>query len=425
MAGLKREDLAMKRSLGLAAGMAAVAWAGLAAGVLCAGAAQAWQDRVKTAPGEPPIGIPPMPALAGPVQRIVGTVEALARSDVPAARAFAWDLTRVLMKHNAALMEAKVELPKPLQDLAAGPRPDPGRPTEADVGRIADQAEPLVLAAVECSTDRPPEHRCPPKLGVAVLSAVAAGSPSAAVRMGGVLLLVRAALPDPDGKLDHRLAREATPAVAASAARAALRYALVDVLAKRSSDDAARAVAAAVGTGLARHYVLLTAMASGGADAGAIECLVSEWEAQTAAARKVGHSEAAAYVLDLLARDLDGLRKRAGEVAETAAILTAVNRLAERFITAVNTENRAGAMACLTPTSAKALAEATSLRAAFTGRDDIASVVYVGLGPTGEIAGRRRVTVLCCLTDRAGGEATVAKEMGLVKTEAGWRLGEP
>jgi hypothetical protein len=124
-------------------------------------------------------------------------------------------------------------------------------------------------------------------------------------------------------------------------------------------------------------------------------------------------------------KTLEAVKAKAGDIVEVAVRTAAIDSLAKKFLLAVNTENRAQALECLTAKSGKAIAKAESLRAAFTGREDAKDVLFRGVGPVYNLGGREYVTVLYRIVDTAGRGASAAKEMGLVKTETGWQLGEP
>jgi hypothetical protein len=139
----------------------------------------------------------------------------------------------------------------------------------------------------------------------------------------------------------------------------------------------------------------------------------------------VGDPEEIRRAVEMAKKALEAVKAKAGEIAETAARTAAVEALVKKFLLAVNTENRAQALECLTAKSGETLAKAESLRAAFTGREDTKDVLYRGAGPAYSLGGREYVTVLYRIVDTAGRGASAAKEMGLVKTETGWQLGDP
>ena len=373
-------------------------------------------------PPRPIPPIPPIPAPASPVAQIVSVTESLAKMDVAAGRAFAWDLAGVLAKHEKALAEQKVEWPEALLDLKRGPRPEAGAPTDAERQRIYDQTEPLLRAANEMDPDGPPERTCPVKLGVAILETVAERCPSASVCAAAARRLVERCLPDAEGR--KAPLEELSPGVAARAYEAALGRAL-QMLAKGPSEDAANALIIGVTATPAGSYFLVDAMASGAPEAAAVEKRAGEWLAKVEAARRAEDPAASRWAVEMAIKALEAVKAKAGEIAETAVRTAAIEALAKKFLLAVNTENRAQALECLTAKSGEALAKAESLRAAFTGREDTKDVLYRGTGPACRVGGREYVTVLYRIVDTAGRGAFAAKEMSLVKTETGWLLGEP
>jgi hypothetical protein len=372
-------------------------------------------------PPRPIPPIPPIPAPASPVVRILSVTESLAKMDVAAGRAFAWDLVQVLAKHEKALAEQKVEWPEALTALKDGPRPEAGAPTDAERQRIYDQTEPLLRVAYEMDPDGPPEQTCPAKLGVALLVAVAEKCPSVSGSVVAADRLLKRCLPGAEPK-DPPL-EELSPGVAARAYEAALGRAM-EMLAKGPSEDAANALIIGVMATGAGSYFFVDAVASGTPDAEAIRKRADEWIAKLAAAQRAGDPAEIRRVVEMAIKALEAVKAKAGEIAETAGRTAAVEALVKKFLLAVNTENRAQALECLTAKSGEALAKAESLRAAFTGREDTKDVLYRGVGPVG-LGGREYVTVCYRIVDTAGRGASAAKEMGLVKTETGWQLGDP
>jgi hypothetical protein len=380
-------------------------------GIVWCVAASLWLVLVGLAAGNepPPKPIPPMPPIPAPVSpvaQIVSVTESLAKMDVAAGRAFAWDLVQVLAKHEKVLAERKVEWPEALTALKNGPRPDAGASSDAERQRIYDQTEPLLGAANEMDPDRPPEWTCPAKLGVALLVALAEKCPSVSACASAASRLIERCLPDAEGR--KAPLEELSPAVAARAYEAALGRVL-EMLAKGPSEDAANALIIGVMATPAASYFLVDAMASGAPDAEAIRKRAGEWRAKVEAAQRAEDPAEIRRAVEIAIKALEFVKAGAGEIAETA----------------VNTENRAQALECLTAKSGEALAKAESLRAAFTGREDTKDVLYRGTGPACRVGGREYVTVLCRIVDTAGRGASAAKEMGLVKTETGWLLGEP
>ena len=372
-------------------------------------------------PPRPIPPIPPIPAPASPVAQIVSVTESLAKMDVGAGRAFAWELVQMLAKHEKTLAERKVEWPEALLDLKRGPRPEAGEPSDAERRRIYDQTEPLLRAANEMDPDGPPEQTCPTQLGVALLVVAAEKCPSVSACASAAGRLVERCLPDAEGRKPPL--EELSPGVAARAYEAALGRAM-EMLAKGPSEDAANALIIGVMATPAASYFLVDAMASGAPEAAAVEKRAGEWRAKVEAARRAEDPEEIRRAVEMAIKVLKAVKARAGQIAETAGQRLALEALAKKFLLAVNTENRAQALECLTAKSGEALAKAESLRAAFTGREDTKDVLYRGVGPVG-LGGREYVTVCYRIVDTAGRGASAAKEMGLVKTETGWQLGEP
>jgi len=372
-------------------------------------------------PPRPIPPIPPIPAPASPVAQIVSVTESLAKMDVGAGRAFAWELVQMLAKHEKTLAERKVEWPEALLDLKRGPRPEAGEPSDAERRRIYDQTEPLLRAANEMDPDGPPEQTCPTQLGVALLVVAAEKCPSVSACASAAGRLVERCLPDAEGRKPPL--EELSPGVAARAYEAALGRVL-EMLAKGPSEDAANALIIGVMATPAASYFLVDAMASGAPEAAAVEKRAGEWRAKVEAARRAEDPEEIRRAVEMAIKVLKAVKARAGQIAETAGQRLALEALAKKFLLAVNTENRAQALECLTAKSGEALAKAESLRAAFTGREDTKDVLYRGVGPVG-LGGREYVTVCYRIVDTAGRGASAAKEMGLVKTETGWQLGEP
>jgi hypothetical protein len=382
-------------------------------------------------PPRPIPPIPPIPAPASPVQEIVSVTESLAKMDVAAGRAFAWDLVQVLAKHEKALAEQKVEWPEALLALKRGPRPEAGEPTDAERQRIYDQTGPLLRVAYEMDPDGPPEQTCPAKLGVALLVAVAEKCPSASACATAASRLVERCLPGAEPK-DPPL-EELSPGMAARAYEVALGRAM-EMLAKGPSEDAASALIIGVMATGAGSYFFVDAVAhasrrrgSGTPDAEAIRKRAGEWLAQLAAAQRAEDPEAIRRAVEMAIKALEAVKAKAGEIADTAVRTAAVEALVKKFLLAVNTENRAQALECLTAKSGEALAKAESLRAKFTGREDTKDVFYLGVRAVGPVGPGGRVWVPVCyrIVDTAGRGAFAAKEMGLVKTETGWQLGDP
>jgi len=398
----------MKRTAGWLAASLWLAWGGWAAG--------------NEPPPRPIPPIPPIPAPASPVARIVSVTESLAKMDVAAGRAFAWDLVQVLAKHEKTLAEQKVEWPEALTALKGGPRPEADAPTDAERQRIYDQTEPLLRVAYEMDPDGPPECTCPAQLGVALLVALAEKCPSVSACAMAASHLIKRCLPDDEGR-DPPL-EELSPGVAARVYEAALGRAM-EMLAKGPSEDAARGLLIAAVMNPIGRYFLVDAMASGTPDAEAIRKRADEWIAKLAAAQRAEDPAEIRRAVEIAIKALEFVKAGAGEIAETAVRTAAIEALAKKFLLAVNTENRVQALECLTVKSGGALAKAESLRAAFTGREDTKDVLYRGAGPAYSLGGRDYVTVCYRIVDTAGRGAFAAKEMGLVKTETGWLLGEP
>jgi hypothetical protein len=369
-------------------------------------------------PPRPIPPIPPIPAPASPVAQIVSVTESLAKMDVAAGRAFAWDLVQMLAKHEKALAEHKVEWPEALTALKSGPRPEADAPTDAERRRLYDQTDPLLRVAYEMDPDGPPERTCPAQLGVALLVAVAEKCPSVSACAAAASRLIERCLP---GKAPLE---ELSPGMAARASEAALGRAM-EMLAKGPSEDAARGLVIASVMNLIGRYFLVDAMASGAPEAAAVEKRAGEWQAKVEAARRAEDPADIQLAVDVAALALEAVKAKAGEIAETAVRTAAIDALAKKFLLAVNTENRAQALECLTAKSGESLAKAESLRAAFTGREDTKDVLYRGVGPAYSLGGREYVPVCYRIVDTAGRGASAAKEMGLVKTETGWQLGEP
>jgi len=398
--------------------MKRIAW-WMAACLWAAGAGWAAGNEPPPRPIPP---IPPIPAPASPVKEIVSVTESLAKMDVAAGRAFAWDLVQVLAKHEKTLAEQKVEWPEALTALKGGPRPEADAPTDAERQRIYDQTEPLLRAANEMDPDGPAEWTCPAKLGVALLVVAAEKCPSVSGRVVAAGRLLERCLPEAEGR--RAALEELSPAVAARAYEAALGRVL-EMLAKGPSEDAANALIIGVMATPAGSYFLVDAMASGAPDAEAIRKRAGEWRAKVEAARRVEDPEEIRGAVETAAKALEAVKAKAGLIAETAGQRLALEALAKKFLLAVNTENRAQALECLTAKSGETLAKAESLRAAFTGREDTKDVLCRGAGPAYSLGGREYVTVCYRIVDTAGRGASAAKEMSLVKTETGWLLGEP
>jgi len=400
----------MKRTAGWLAASLGLSWGGWAAG--------------NEPPPRPIPPIPPIPAPASPVARIVSVTESLAKMDVAAGRAFAWDLVQVLAKHEKALAEYKVEWPEALTALKCGPRPEAGEPSDAERQRIYDQTGPLLRVAYEMDPCEPPEQTCPAKLGVALLVAVAEKCPNVSGSVVAADRLLKRCLPGAEPK-DPPL-EELSPGVAARAYEAALGRAM-EMLAKGPSEDAANALIIGVMATGAGSYFFVDAVASGTPDAEAIRKRADEWIAKLAAVQRAGDPAEIRRVVEMAIKAPEAVKAKAGEIAETAGRTAAIDALAKKFLLAVNTENRAQALECLTAKSGEALAKAESLRAAFTGREDTKDVFYLGVRPVGPVGPGGRVWVPVCyrIVDTAGRGAFAAKEMGLVKTETGWLLGEP
>jgi len=374
-------------------------------------------------PPRPIPPIPPIPAPASPVARIVSVTESLAKMDVAAGRAFAWDLVQVLAKHEKSLAEQKVEWPEALTALKNGPRPDAGAPTDAERRRIYDQTEPLLRVAYEMDPDGPPEQTCPAQLGVALLVALAEKCPSVSACAMAASHLIKRCLPDDEGR-DPPL-EELSPGMAARVYEAALGR-VMEMLAMGPSEDAAEGlVIASFMSSIIGRYFLVDAMASGAPDAEAIRKRAGEWLEQLAAVQRAEDPEEIRRAVEMAIKALEFVKAEAGQIAEIAVRTAAVEALVKKFLLAVNTENRAQALECLTAKSGEALAKAESLRAAFTGREDTKDVLYRGVGPAYSLGGREYVTVCYRIVDTAGRGASAAKEMGLVKTETGWQLGDP
>ena len=398
----------MKRTAGWLAACLWLVWGGWAAG--------------NEPPPRPIPPIPPIPVLASPVAQIVSMTESLAKMDVGAGRAFAWDLVQVLAKHEKALAERKVEWPEALLVLKRGPRPEAGEPSDAERRRLYDQTNPLVWAASQMDPDGPPERTCPAKLGVALLVALAEKCPSVSACASAASHLIKRCLPDAEGR--RAPLEELSPGIAAKAYEAALGRAM-EMLGKGPSEDAANALIIGVMATPAGSYFLVDAMASGAPDAEAIRKRAGEWLAQLAAVQRAEDPAEIRRAVEIAIKALEAVKAGAGQIAEMAVRTAAVEALVKKFLLAVNTENRAQALECLTAKSGEALAKAESLRAAFTGREDTKDVLYRGVGPAYSLGGREYVTVLYRIVDAAGRGASAAKEMGLVKTETGWLLGEP
>ena len=375
-------------------------------------------------PPRPIPPIPPIPVPASPVQEIVSVTESLAKMDVAAGRAFAWDLVQVLAKHEKALAEQKVEWPVALLDLKRGPRPEAGELSDAERQRLYDQTNPLVWAASQMDPDGPAEQTCPAKLGVALLVAAAEKCPSVSGSVVAADRLLKRCLPGAEPK-DPPL-EELSPGVAARAYEAALGRAL-ETLAKGPSEDAANALIIGVMATGAGSYFFVDAVASGTPDAEAIRKRADEWIAKLAAVQRAEDPAEIRRVVEMAIKALEAVKAKAGDIVEVAVQTAAVEALMKKFLLAVNTENRAQALECLTAKSGEALAKAESLRAAFTGREDTKDVFYLGVRPVGPVGPGGRVWVPVCyrIEDTAGRGAFAAKEMSLVKTETGWLLGEP
>ena len=399
----------MKRTAGWLAACLWLAWGGWAAG---------------DEPPRPIPPIPPIPAPASPVARIVSVTESLAKMDVAAGRAFAWDLVQVLAKHEKALAEYKVEWPEALLALKRGPRPEAVEPSDAEWQRIYDQTGPLLGVVYEMDPDEPPEQTCPAKLGVALLVAVAEKCPSVSGSVVAADRLLKRCLPGAEPK-DPPL-EELSPGVAARAYEAALGRAM-EMLAKGPSEDAANALIIGVMATGVGSYFFVDAVASGTPDAEAIRKRAGEWLAQLAAAQRAEDPEAIRHAVEMAIKTLEAVKAKAGDIVEVAVQTAAVEALAKKFLLAVNTENRAQALECLTAKSGEALSKAESLRARFTGREDTKDVFYLGVRAVGPVGPGGRVWVPVCyrIVDTAGRGAFAAKEMSLVKTETGCLLGEP
>jgi hypothetical protein len=366
---------------------------------------------------------------ASPVAQIVSVTESLAKMDVAAGRAFAWDLVQVLAKHEKVLAEHKVEWPEALLALKRGPRPEAGEPTDAERQRIYDQTEPLLCAANEMDPDGLPERTCPAQLGVALLVAAAEKCPSVSGRVVAAGRLLERCLPDAEGRKPPL--EELSPGMAARAYEAALGR-VMETLAKGPGEDAARGLVIAAVMNPIGRYFLVDAMASRAPDAEAIRKRADVWLRQLRGYEwlaqyfsRPADDPASRRAVETAIKALEALKAKAGKIAEMAVRTAAIEALAKKFLLAVNTENRAQALECLTAKSGEALAKAESLRAAFTGREDTKDVLYRGVGPAYSMGGREYVPVCYRIVDTAGRGASAAKEMSLVKTETGWLLGEP
>jgi hypothetical protein len=259
-------------------------------------------------------------------------------------------------------------------------------------------------------------------LGVALLVVAAEKCPSVSACAAAASRLVERCLPDAEGR--KAALEELSPGVAARAYEAALGRAL-EMLAKGPSEDAARGLVVAAVVNPIGRYFLVDAMASGAPEAATVEKRAGEWHAKVEAARRAEDPAEIRRAVEAAAKAFEAVKAKAGEIAETAVRTAAIDALAKKFLLAVNTENRAQALGCLTAKSGESLAKAESLRAAFTGREDTKDVLYRCVGPAYSLGGREYVTVLYRIVDTAGRGASAAKEMGLVKTETGWQLGEP
>jgi hypothetical protein len=344
-------------------------------------------------PPRPIPPIPPIPAPASPVARIVSVTESLAKMDVAAGQAFAWDLVQVLAKHEKALAEYKVEWPEALLALKRGPRPEAGEPSDAERQRINDQTGPLLGVVYEMDPYEPPEQKCPAKLGVALLVAVAEKCPSVSGSVVAADGLLKRCLPGAEPK-DPPL-EELSPGVAARAYEVALGRAM-EMLAKGPSEDAANALIIGVMATGVGSYFFVDAVASGAPDAEAIRKRAGEWLAQLAAVQRAEDPEAIRHAVEMAIKTLEAVKAKAGDIVEVAVQTAAVEALVKKFLLAVNTENRAQALECLTAKSGEALAKAESLRAKFTGREDTKDVFYLGVRAVGPVGPGGRVWVPVC-----------------------------
>ncbi len=371
------------------------------------------------APGPAPAPVP-IPPIRQPVAEIVASAEALARSSVPAARALAWDLAGVLRKHPEALEERGLSLPDALTSLQAPPRPDPGDPTDDELRLIAAQTGPVLRAALAWDPGRPPEATCPPRLGVAILRTVAAGCPSASARVEAAIALADAALPDAEGK------RYPDPAYSEDAALAAACEAIDRALARLAAgagDDAALA-AWRIGSDLLAKELTLRALVSEAASATGLERRAAEVESAIGSAAKSAEEEASKSLLGRAGAQAKALRGRAGQIVRTAASRREVRTLVDRFVTAVNTEHREAALACLAPEAAERYKGARSLRAAFTGQADTRTVVLLRVGWPFQVGEQVRVAVQYARTDTAKRESLGVADLPLVRAQGGWRIGK-
>jgi hypothetical protein len=390
------------------------------AGVLCAGAAQGWQDRVRPFPPEPPIGIPPMPRPARPIEQMLSATELLASSDEAVFRAAAWRMVQVLKKHDALLTEQGLVWPKALEDLKASPPPGCA-PTGADrIALLDERTRPILRAATTTRRDAPADQACPPALGLDVLATIAEHWPSPGARLDAARWLVQEVLPVGEGPPPPRV--KVGPSVAASAANRAL-WATLDAVGGGTESDA-EALRGILATGLLRKSLWVEVVAAPTPTRQAMEVSLRELRLHLEGAEKSAPPDDVRAVLDAVKAELAACEKDAARIHEAARRWREAAELAERFLTAVNTEDRAGALACLAPEAAGPLKEAPSLRRRVTGREDVRTVIFEGLGPLREAGDAATAVVHWRLIDGAGREAFGAREIILRRSDRRWLLSE-
>ena len=144
-----------------------------------------------------------------------------------------------------------------------------------------------------------------------------------------------------------------------------------------------------------------------------------------AAPREAENAPGAEEVCKVLIAQLDALRQEAAGIAELAGARKDLAELVQKFLTAVNQEDRKTASACSTPEMAKALEKLPSLRSAIGGAVDVEKIEFLRLASFGAPKDKRFADVGVIVSFKGDRAQERVARLHVQAAPDGWRIATP
>ena len=346
-------------------------------------------------------------AAAEETAQVVAAAEALADHPSGVVKLFAKRLADVLTRN-------KVALPPKL----AGPlQPNTVNVEDKDLAKVHDALVPLLRLAGS-------GKNLPAALRVELQEAVARHCPSSASSTEAAAAMQRLAADALSGQGEMLVKPEA----AAAATREALYKCFDHVHCAWINADDVAALKLAAEKNLMGTLAYLLACTGEKPSAEALAKALVEVHRRVnegAAPREAENAAGSEEVLKALIAQVDALRQETAAIAELAGARKDLAGLVQKFLAAVNQEDRKTASACSTPEMAKALEKLPSLRSAIGGAVDVEKIEFLRLASFGAVKDKRFAdagVIVSFKGDRA--QERIAR-LHVQSTSDGWRIATP